>query len=175
MADQPTLGGIDGASSPLPQPGPWYTLLNTTALTTDPSGGVSTVVSVYSARLATLWIAASVDAANAYIQLVPFISAQAAEPAIGDDAWFSPSVIDATPTDTLITGSFASGFDATIAPEWGVVKARPIVIRSVDGDANTDEIRMVVPLDVTHARWFHIQAEEVTAAMTLKVYINLSL
>lgn len=173
--ENPALGGADGASSPLPQPGTWIRLINAVALTTDPSSGVSGVVSVHAARRATLWIAADVGAAGAYAQIFPFVSAQEAQPAVGDDVWFSPAVLDTTPTDTLITGSFASGFDATIAPEWGVTKGRPQVIRTIDGDANTDKIRMCIPLDVTHARWFHIQAEEVAANMVLTVWLNISL
>jgi hypothetical protein len=173
--DNPSLGGTDGASSPLPQPGGWIKLIDAVALTTDPSSGVSAVIGVEAARRATLWIAADVGAAGAYAQIFPFVSAQRTAPAVGDDVWFSPAVLDTTPTDTLVTGSFASGFDATIAPEWGVTKGRPQVIRTLDGDAGTDKIRMCIPLDVTHARWFHIQAEEVVGAMVLTVYLNISL
>lgn len=165
---QATLSEIGGASSPLPQTGAAVELLASTALGTDPST-VSGVVSVAQFRRVTLWIKASVDAAGAYAHIVPLVSAARSQPAIGDDSWFGLSERDAEATATLLAGSVTTGADYTIAPEWAVVTMRPIVIRTEAGDANTNEIRMAVTLDVTHARWLYVACEEVSAAMTLAI------
>ena len=169
---QAYLAGLTRASSPIPCTGVAVELLASTALTTDPNGAVSGIVNVEQFRFVTFWIKASVDAANAYAHIVPLVSASEAAPAQGDDSWYGVSISDIAPTDTLLTGTLPTGADYSIAPEWGVVKSRPIVIRTIDGDANTDEIRMTVTINVTHARWMYIACEEVTGNMTLAVDWN---
>lgn len=166
---QAYLGGLTRAMSPVPCAGHAVSLLASTNLTTDPNGGVSGIVNVEMFRTVTLWIKASADAASAYAHIVPLVSASEAEPAQGDDSWFGLSIADAAPTDTLLTGTVPTGADYTIAPEWGVVKCRPLVIRTIESDANTDEIRMAVTLNVTHARWMYIACEEVGGNMALVV------
>jgi hypothetical protein len=154
--------------SPTPATGEAVELLASTALTTDPSTA-SAIVSVADARRIMLWIRADVGAAGAYAQIIPLLSAKKAAPALGDDQWFAPAVIDSTPTDTLLTGTLPAGADYTIAPEWRVLKAGPMVIRTIDGDAGTDKVRMVVSLDVTGALWLYVACEEVVGNMTVGI------
>lgn len=170
---QPAPGPLDNVSVPLPATGAAVEILASSALTTDPNT-VSSIINVSAARRLTLWIKASVDAANAYLHLMPLVSAAQDRPVIGDDSWFGLAERDAAAVATLVTGSMPVGLDATIAPEWAVVTARPIIIRTESGDANTDEIRLAVTLDVTHARWFVLLAEEVTGNMTLQVSASVS-
>lgn len=150
--------------------GPPVELLASTALTTDPNGAVSGIVSVYDATDVTLWIKASADAASAYAHLVVNVSGAATAPAQGDDSWYQPPLADQTPTDTLLTGSVPTGADYTIAPEWGIVKIRPMVLRTIDSDANTDEIRMAQTIILPRgSRWMYLFAEEVGGNVTLAV------
>lgn len=168
MSTEQAALGPAGASSISPRAGASVELLASTALTTDPNT-VSSIVSVTDARWVWLWIKADVGAAGAYAHLVPFVSGAAAEPEIGDDSWFALPERDATATATLLAGSVPTGADWTIAPEWGVVTVRPLVIRTEAGDAGTDKIRMVVPINVAGARWLYVAAEEVTGNMTLAI------
>ncbi len=150
--------------------GPQVELLASTALTTNPGGAVSSIVSVNGGTEVTLWIKASADAASAYAQMVVNLSGLAAAPALGDDSWYQPAIADLAPTDALLTGSVPTGADYTIAPEWGVIKLRPLVLRTIDSDANTDEIRMAITIRLPRgARWMYLFAEEVTDNMTLAV------
>lgn len=169
MAAQAALGGLDHAMSPLPQTGAAVELLASTALTTDLSGAVSAVVGVSQFRRVTLWISADVGAAGAYAHIVPLVSAEAAQPAIGDDSWYALAERDASAVATLLTGAVPTGADFTIAPEWAVVTCRPLVIRTELGDAGTDKIRMAVTIDVSHARWLYVATEEVSANMTVAI------
>ena len=125
MADQVTLDASENVVSPIPCTGFTGTLLASTALTTNPGGGVSGIVSVKNFRKVTLWIIASVDAANAYAHIIPLVSGKKDLPLIGDDSWFGLSIVDVTPTPTLLAGTLQTGADYTIAPEWAVVTARP--------------------------------------------------
>jgi hypothetical protein len=150
--------------------GPQVELLASSALTTDPSGAVSSIVSVYGGTQVTLWIKANVGAAGAYAHLVLNVSGLAAAPAQADDSWYQPTIADITPTDTLLTGSVPTGADYTIAPEWGIVKLRPIVMRTIDGDANTDQIRMAQTITLPRgARWMYLFAEEAVGNMVVAV------
>ncbi len=150
--------------------GPPVELLASSALTTDPGGAVSGIVSVLGATEITLWIKASADAASAYAHIVVNVSGEMTAPAQGDDEWYQPPIADNSPTDTLLTGSVPTGADYTGAPEWGIVKIRPLVLRTIDSDANTDEIRMAQTIKLPKgSRWMYLFAEEVGGNMTLAV------
>ena len=150
-----------------------YTLLDSTALTTDLNGGVSSIVALGDSRYVTLWISASADAASAYAHIIPLVSAAESQPALGDDSWYGLPERDTTAVATLLTGTLPSGADYTIAPEWAVVTCRPLVIRTETSDANTDEIRMSVTLEVSHAKWMYVTCEEVGGNMTLALKYSL--
>lgn len=155
-----------------PAPGPAVELLASTALTTDPSGAVSGIVSIAPFAEVNLFVKADVGAAGAYVHIAVMVSSAAAQPALGDDSWFALPEREAAGTATLVAGTLPTGADYTIAPEWSVVKVRPMLIRTEDGDANTDKIRMAVPLRVRGYRWMYVFAEEVVGNMTLAIDWN---
>jgi hypothetical protein len=174
MATEQAKGLHVRASTPIPGEGVAATLLDSTALTTSPNGGVSSIVSVEGYRYVTLWITGSADAASAYPHIIPLVSGAGPLPLLGDDSWYGLAERDTSATATLLVGTLPTGADYTIAPEWAVVTTRPLVIRLEASDANTDEIRMCVTLNVAHARWMYIACEEITDNITLSVKYSLS-
>jgi hypothetical protein len=174
MTTEQAVSGIKSRPfTPVAGKGDAYALLDATNLTTDPSGAVSSIVSLGDNRCVTLWITASADAASAYAHIVPLVSAAASEPELGDDSWYGLPERDAAATATLLTGSLPTGADYTIAPEWAVITSRPLVIRTETSDANTDEIRMTVTLNVAHAKWLYVFAEEVGGNMNVAIKYSL--
>lgn len=81
-------------------------------------------------------------------------------PVIADDEWFPLTREDATPTDGVIAGTFPTNFDATVQPEWGVVKMRGLVFELFPSDAGSDKYRMMVFVNVAHIRWLVVLAKE---------------
>lgn len=174
MATEQATGGLTSRPvTPVAGKGDYYTLLDATDLTTDPSGGVSSVVELYDYRYVTLYIKGSADAASAYAHVIPLISSASSTPAVADDSWYGLCERDSTATATPLTGSLPTGADYTIAPEWAVVTCRPIVIRLEASDANTDEIRLAVTLNVAHAKYLYVAVEEVGGNMNVGIKYSL--
>ena len=83
-------------------------------------------------------------------------------PDVADDVWYAATIIDATPTPTLLTGTKETGATMTTAqPEHGVVTARPLaILLGEPSDAGTDVYRLAVKIDVSGYRWFYVAALE---------------
>lgn len=172
---QASLGDATHRTSPTPSAGPAQPLIASQTLTTDLNGAKSGVYSVADARRIALWVKYSGNAAGGYAHIVPLVSAEGEEPAIADDSWFGLGIVEASATGTLLTGTMPTGADYTIAPEWGVVKSLPTVIRTEEADGASDEVRMCVVLDVTHARWLYVAAEEASGSTAGDIAIDWSI
>lgn len=166
MAEQATLGGTDGSVSPLPQPGR-AVVLRTSAVLTD--AWIATgVVSVQNARRVTLFCAYAADSGGTAnrAQIRVMASAEDATaggaPAVADDVWYAPVIVDAEATATLLTGTKETGATMTTTqPEHGVIVARPLAITLGEpSDAGTDVVRMAITLDVANYRWLYVAAKE---------------
>lgn len=163
---QAALGGLDKASSPLPQPGRAVELRASAVLTAN---WVATgVVSVAQARRVTLYCAYAADAGGTANQAQIRVMASAEDnsdgsaPEVADDVWYEPAIVDVEGTATLLTGTAETGATATItSPEHGVVVARPLAITLGDpSDAGTDVVRTAITIDVTGYRWLYVASKE---------------
>lgn len=161
------LGGLDGASSPLPQAGRAAALRSATALTAD--WVATSVVSVRDARRLVLHCAysANADGTANRAQLRLMVSAEddpsdGSVPEVADDVWYEPTILDASATATLLSGTKETGATLTTTqPEHGVVVARPLAITLGEpSDAGTDVYRLAVQLDVTPYRWLYVACKE---------------
>lgn len=184
---QATLGGMDHVMSPLPQPGRAQVLRTSAVLT---AAWIATdVVSVEQARRVTLFLAYAADASGtanrAQIRIMCAAEddpSDGSAPEVADDVWYAPTIIDATPTVALVTGTKETGATATVVqPEHAVVVARPIAITLGEpSDAGTDVMRYAITIDVTPYRWLYCACKELgdTDAGdlgTLGIKYNLSL
>jgi hypothetical protein len=163
---QAALNGLDGAISPLPQPGVAVALRASAVLT---AAWVATdVVSVRNARRVTLFCAYAADAGGTAnrAQIRVMASAEDAAggtaPTVATDVWYPPAIVDATATATLLTGTKETGATMTTTqPEHGVVVARPLAITLGEpADAGTDVGRMAITLEVGPYRWLYVAAKE---------------
>ncbi len=163
---QATLGGLDMASSPLPQPGRAVELRASAVLTR--AWVATSVVSVAQARRVTLFCAYAADAsgtanrAQIRVMCAGEDDSDGTAPEVADDVWYAPTIVDATPTATLLTGTKETGATMTVTqPEHAVVVARPLAITLGEpSDAGTDVYRLAVTLDVTPYRWLYVAAKE---------------
>lgn len=166
--DQATVGR-GGAQSPIaPCPGPWRDLISSSGaavtLTANWSGNFSGVVSVFDARNVALWVdyAANASGTTNYPQILIAVSAVEAEPAVGDDVWFAPSLAAAaTPTAAGLTGTVVTGADYTISQNYHEHEFGGLVLRLPASSAGTDEYRQMIPgINVAGARWMYAAAIE---------------
>jgi hypothetical protein len=158
---QASLLGIDGRSSPLPQAGDAQQLRALSSLATE---WVATpIVSVELARRGALWLAydGQTSTSAGRPEIIVLTSGERARPALGDDAWYAPAVLDVAPTDAVIAGTLPTGADYTVTPSWRRMTAGGLVLRTFPTANATDKIRLAIPLDVTHARWMYVAAREV--------------
>lgn len=176
---QASLGG--GPDDIGPRTGIAATLRTAAVLTAN---WVATdIVSVAAARRLTLRFFYTVDdsSADARCQIRIMTSAVGPVPAIADDVWSAPTILDATATATTLTGTVSTGEDVTMDPEWGVIVSRPIAITLGEPANNaTDEVRQKIVLDVSDDRWVYVAVKELgdTGAgdlSTLGITYNLSL
>lgn len=151
---------------PAPQEGAAVVLRTSAVLTaawiaTEP-------ISVKGARKLTLYIAYDADAGGTANrpQMTLWGSAEDSStapgeaPAVGDDVWYAPGIIDVAPSDAILTGTPVTGFDATVQPEYRGFTIGPLSLTLFASDAGTDKIRVALTVDVTPYRWFHLQAKE---------------
>jgi hypothetical protein len=162
---QAEIGGLHGASTPLPQPGTAEVLRTSAVLT---AAWVATdVVSVKHARRVTLYCAYAADASGtgnrAQIRVMCTAEQDPTDggtPDVGDDVWYPPVIVDSTPTVTDLTGTVESGLDYNLA-NHAVVVARPMAITLGDpADAGTDASRYAITLDVGPFLWLYVAAKE---------------
>ena len=186
MAIEPaSLGGLDHATSPLPQPGRAIVLRTAAVLTAN---WVATdVVSIQQARRLTLYCAYAANAAGTgnRAQIRVMASAEytstGATPAVSADVWYTPSLVDATPTTTDLTGTKETGATLVNLTNYSVIVARPMAITLGDAaDAGTDVQRYALTFDVGPYHFFYLAAKELGDTDsgqlgTLGVKMNLSL
>jgi hypothetical protein len=164
-AAQAKIGRLEGAAAPIPCEGLAVDLRTSAVLT---AAWVATeAVSVQQARKVTLLIAYSADSSGAAnrCQITLWGSCEDGAsantaPAITDDKWYAPGIIDVSPTDAVLTGTPVTSFVATVQPEYRNFAVGPLSLTTIASDAGTDKIRLAVPVDVSAFRWFHIQCKE---------------
>lgn len=163
---QAALGASDHRTSPAPATGTAVDLRASAVLTA--AWIASDVVSVAGARYVTLRIKYTADAGGTAnrAQLRVMTSAESgasnAAPAVSDDVWYPPTLVDSTPTATLLTGTKETGATGTIlSPEHAVVVARPMAITLGEpSDAGTDIWHLKIKFDVGDDLWLYIAAKE---------------
>lgn len=105
------------------------------------------------------------------------VSSAATAPLATDDVWVSASQQDIATTDGAVTGTFPSGIDMTVTPNWGKLVTRPLIWQSKVSTQVTDKFREPVILNVENWRWLCVLAHELgdtTHPSTLVVYVALS-
>jgi len=99
-------------------------------------------------------------------------------PTVATDVWYAPGILDAVPTDAIITGAGPTGATFTIEPSWREYTVGPMILRTFAlTSPTTDRIRMSVNVRVDSARWLYAAAIEkgnVTNPGTLGVRYSLS-
>lgn len=122
----------------------------------------SDIISVLRARRVTLWIAinGAASESNAQVGFNVWLSGQTTQPAVGDDSWYAPAILDAVATDGTLSGSRPSGWDPTDTPSFRSYVIGPASFKSFVLTASTNKIRLALPIDVTGAKWMHIQCIE---------------
>lgn len=164
-AVQAKIGRLESAAAPVPCNGMAVDLRTSAVLT---AAWVATeAVSVAQARKITLLIAYDADAGGTAnrCQITVWGSAEdsataGTAPAITDDTWYAPGILDTSPTDAVLTGTPITNFGATVQPEYRNYAIGPLSLTTIASDAGTDKIRVAVTLDVTPFRWLHIQCKE---------------
>lgn len=123
----------------------------------------SSIISVDAARFISLQCDYDPHASSTagYPMIVPLVSNADDEPAAGDDSWFQMPITDGTLTAGTLAGAVPSGADYTLAQDQGVVTVYGLAVRLAASQANTNEYRQAVDLDVTRYRWFHFIVGEV--------------
>ena len=117
----------------------------------------TSILDVRGARSLTLLVSYDGAAIANVASLIPLMSAEAAEPATGDDTWFGFGINDGSVTGgTLTASSLPAGTDFSVAPDFGRSLNRVLDIRTEPLDGATDDIRMRVKLDVSDAQWVQV-------------------
>lgn len=147
------------------------TLLSASALPASGAWRRSEIVEVTRLRRLALEISINYSAsagATAYPVIIPMVSSsvlppidQSVAPDKSSDVWFPPAITDGSVTGTANSGTLPTTTNFTNGPLFGEQVHRPLRIRPPTSSANSDKVRMVVALDVTHARWFQLIAAEV--------------
>ncbi len=165
--EQAPLGTADNTVSPQAAVGPVKTLRDSAVLT---AAWIATdAIRLDRARFCTLFFAYAADGSGTAnrAQIRIMVTGEDDPDALGppdvaDDVWYAPTIVDATPTATLLTGTKETGATVTTTqPEHAVVVARPLAITLGEpSDAGTDVYRLAITLDVTPWRWMYIAAKE---------------
>jgi hypothetical protein len=135
---QAALGGLDRGMSPLPQPGAAVVFC---AYAADAQG---------SGNRAQIRVMASAEN-----------DSDGSAPEVADDVWYTPSIVDSTPTVTDLTGTKETGATLVNLTNYAVIVARPMAITLGDAaDAATDVQRYAITLDVSPYRWLYVAAKE---------------
>lgn len=125
------------------------------------------VISVAEKRTVCLQLAYDAAAAGGYPLIFPQVSFSEETPAADDDSWQFLPAVDGIVTPTTISGAAPSGADYTLAPQAGVMVARPLAVQPMGAaTAGTNEIRQTVGISldgVPGARWFQFIVAEVGA------------
>ncbi len=161
--EQPALGPGKGFG---PHTGRAVTLRESAVLT---SAWIAiTPISVADARRCALRISYAADASGTSnrMQLRVMTCAEmdgdGSSPEVADDVWYPPTLIEATPTATILTGTVETGATITVAdPAAGVVISYPGVwtIGSA-AVAGTAVIRQKLVFDVSDDLWLYVAAKE---------------
>lgn len=97
-----------------------------------------------------------------YAQIIPLLSSALDLPLAGDDVWFAPGDTDGSLTlGALAAGTMPTGSDFTLDASWGIKQLSPLVIKAGLATAASAKSRIVVPIDVTAARWVQFLAREI--------------
>lgn len=128
------------------------------ALTLTATHVVGDVIDVREARELVLLVDVNAGAASNTVELIPHFSLQGTEPTSSDDAWFVPAVQDGSVTAELPALTRHSGAAYSLVPEWGTQVYHPLKIELPESDNDSDEMRVMIVLNVERARWFMLSA-----------------
>jgi hypothetical protein len=170
---QARLGGIENLTTPACATGLAVELLPGKTLTQDGDDNLSSIYSVKDGRKVGLWINYDGDgSATAAGDPYVFVALSAQDdpdivgdpPALDDDFWYAPVLVDSTPTDAVV----ADGYIPTLMtwtgdPEFRFIKAGAMIIGGFKTNANDDKIRLFVPINVELARWMVVWAVDNTS------------
>lgn len=181
MSDQATLGGTDNPVSMLPQTGVAQELIATATLSQDFNDCISTVVSVEQGNWVTIDMVHTPHASQTggVVNVIVLFSRQRTAPAIGDDAWYPPSIETAASAGAL-PGTKPTGADwDNNPPNWTphAVAPKYWTLPATDG-GGTEVVRLPITTDCSEARWMYvaaIQQVDVTSFGTASATYTLSL
>lgn len=158
-----------GFSAPTPAicPADPSTLLSATLMTA--AYQATSVLDVGDYREVTLLVDIDSGAATNALSILPLLSAQkdSTSPLVTADAWFVPTVNDASVTAATPGGTALAGVDATLAPEFGAVTQLPLEILTQATDNATDEQRLAITIKCPWARFFAALVADSSGAGTL--------
>tara|TARA_R100001244_G_scaffold53662_2_gene46586 strand:- start:6379 stop:6906 length:528 start_codon:yes stop_codon:yes gene_type:complete len=120
----------------------------------------SDVFSLGRASALGLEISYNVAAAGQQVEMGVVVSNAKDQPAADADIWYFLSVLDASPTDAVLTGTVPTGADWSVAPEFGKVKVRGSILQSIASDTTSDKIRLAVAFEMQPWRWCHVVYRE---------------
>ncbi len=132
------------------------------------------VIACLGARRMHIWLQVDAGAASDVIALLVIVSPVADKPAAGADVWYVPAFFDGIPTAGTLTGAVPSGADFSAAPDFARCLHRQLEIRTEPADNATDELRTLISIDVSMAKWVQVAYSQ-AAGTTAKVLAYYSL
>lgn len=147
------------------------------ALTSNWKAGDVVDCGKYRTATVQLFVDSAASSSSPQVEVIFMVSNAATTPLATDDVWVAASQQDIASTDGAVTGSFPSGIDMTVTPNWGKLVTRPLIWQTKVSTAVTDKFREPVLLDVTGWRWLCVLGHELgdtTHPSTLVVYVGLS-
>jgi hypothetical protein len=130
------------------------------------------VLETMGARRLNIWLQVDYAAANDVVALLVMVSPATTKPAPGDDVWYVPAFFDGSVTAGTLAGAIPSGADYTAAPDFARCLHRQLEIRTEPADNATDELRTLISIDVSAARWVQVAYAQAvsTGAKVLAYY-----
>jgi hypothetical protein len=161
--EQPALGPCDRGTTD-PCTGIAVSIRDPLVLTS--AWVASAIISVRGARRCCLRVKYAADASGTgnrpqmRVMTSAEMSASGTVPAVADDVWYPPVLIDSTPTAGDLTGTIETGAVLSLV-NHGVVVARPGAWTLGDAaDAGTNVARYKLTFDVTDDVWLYVAVKE---------------
>ena len=113
------------------------------------------IIEVHQRRL-FLWISYTAAAVGGRLSLLPLFACTPTVPHPTADEWFLPSYFDGIPTYAALAGALPAGTDFIATQAFARCDHAPVQLATRASLANNDQIREVISLDVSAARYVQI-------------------